>query len=250
MNGLLKGLGKQVESFSPSKDLMDKLERLVAKYSLVGDSVFFTNDQFPWANEMEANWEVIRQELDQILPFAEQLPNFDDISPRQKRIAGDNLWKTYFFYAFGFEATKNCERCPETTRLIKKIPGMKVAFFSILAPGKRIPPHYGKHKGIIRYHLALKVPEPREKCGIRVNGEVRHWEEGKSLLFDDTYMHEAWNETDDYRVVLFLDIARPLRFPLSLVNWLVSNLIAVSPIIQVARNNHENWEKQFEAFVK
>ena len=220
------------------------LEDLVGKYSLVGDSAFFDPEQFPWTKELEANWMVIRQELEQVLRDVDKLPNFQDISKRQYRIANDNLWKTYFFYAFGFKATNNCAKCPQTTRLLEKIPGMKVAFFSILAPGKHIPEHRGKHKGIIRYHLGLMVPEPKSACRIRIADEVAYWEEGKSLMFDDTFYHEAWNETDDYRVVLFLDIARPLRFPLSLVNWLVNNLIASSPIIQEAKANHRQWEKE------
>lgn len=212
------------------------LENLVGKYSLIGDSAFFDPQQFPWTQELEANWTVIRQELEQVLQDVDELPNFQDISKRQYRIANDNLWKTYFFYAFGFKATNNCQRCPQTTKLLEKIPGMKVAFFSILAPGKHIPEHRGKHKGIIRYHLGLMIPEPQSACRIRIADKVAYWEEGKSLMFDDTFYHEAWNETDDYRVVLFLDIARPLRFPLSLVNWLVNNLIAASPIIQEAKN--------------
>lgn len=230
--------------------IVKKLESLVPKYSKVGDSVFFSKEHFPWADELEANWHVIRKELDQVLPYTDSLPNFHDISPRQQRIAGDNLWKTYFFYAFGYRSKKNCDRCPETWKLLQRIPGMKVAFFSILAPGKHIPEHSGKHKGIIRYHLGLIVPEPKANCRIRVSDQIAYWEEGKSLLFDDTFPHEVWNDTEGYRVVLFLDIARPLRFPLSLVNWLIFQVVALSPIVQVAKFNHENWEKQFEDFVK
>jgi ornithine lipid ester-linked acyl 2-hydroxylase len=227
-----------------------KIESMVPEYSRIGESIFFDPSVFPWAKELEANWQVIRQELDQVLEYADDLPNFQDISPRQSRIANDNLWKTFFFFGFGFKAQKNCDRCPNTTRLLKQIPGLKVAFFSILAPGKHIPEHRGKHKGLIRYHLALKVPEPKEACRIRIEDQVAYWEEGKSLVFDDTYYHEVWNDTDDYRVVLFLDIARPLRFPLSLVNWAVNSAIAVSPIVQVAKGNHESWEKQFEQMLK
>ena len=230
--------------------IVKKLESMVPEYSLVGDSIFFDTQQFPWAEELEANWKVIRQELEQVMQHTDALPNFQDISPRQHRIANDDRWKTYFFYAFSFKAKKNCERCPATTKLLEKIPGLKVAFFSILAPGKHIPEHRGKHKGIIRYHLGLLVPQPSSACKMRIGNQVAHWEEGKSLIFDDTFLHEVWNDTDGYRVVLFLDIARPLRFPLSAVNWLVCQLIALSPIIQVAKVNHENWEKHFEALVK
>jgi beta-hydroxylase len=236
------------------KDLISltikKLESLVPQYSKVGDSTFFTVEQFPWAKELEANWQVIRGELDQVMPYAKDLPNFQDISPRQANIANDDRWKTYFFCAFGFRSQQNCDRCPETTKLLEKIPGLKVAFFSILAPGKHIPKHRGKHKGLIRYHLGLKVPEPKTACRISVNDEIAYWEEGKSLLFDDTFPHEVWNDTDGYRVVLFLDIARPLRFPMSLVNWGVNQIIALSPIVQVAKGNQESWEKQFETIVK
>jgi ornithine lipid ester-linked acyl 2-hydroxylase len=230
--------------------IIKAIESRVPQYSLIGESIFFDKSHFPWANELEANWQVIRRELDAVLEHTDALPNFQDISPRQHRIANDNRWKTYFFYGFGFKAQQNCDRCPETTRLLSQIPGLKVAFFSILAPGKHIPEHRGKHKGIIRYHLALKVPEPKEACRIRLADQVAYWEEGKSLIFDDTYYHEVWNDTDDYRVVLFLDIARPLRFPLSLLNWGVNRAIALSPIVQVARGNHQSWEKQFEALLK
>lgn len=259
MKGLLnntgnKKTGSRLESFSPQSgwlgNLVKKLESLVPKYSRIGDSVFYDPQIFPWTALLESNWETIRRELDAVMPYADALPNFQDISPRQGRIANDNLWKTFFFCAFGYRSEQNCDRCPETYRLLKQIPGLKVAFFSILSPGKHIPEHRGKHKGIIRYHLALKVPEPREQCRIRVADQVRYWEEGKSLVFDDTYYHEVWNDTNDYRVVLFLDIARPLRLPLSLVNWLSFVIIGLSPIVQVAKGNHATWEKQFEELLK
>ncbi|NJO43643.1 MAG: aspartyl/asparaginyl beta-hydroxylase domain-containing protein [Cyanobacteria bacterium CRU_2_1] len=251
MNGLLNPLIKKIEEINPGNSaLVRKLESMVPEYSLVGDSVFFTKEQFPWVEELEANWQVIRQELDQVMPYADALPNFQDISPRQNRIASDDRWKTFFFCAFGFRSKTNCDRCPETAKLLKKIPGLKVAFFSILAPGKHIPEHRGKHKGLIRCHLALKVPEPREKCRIRVANQIAYWEEGKCLLFDDTFFHEVWNDTDDYRVVLFLDIARPMKFPLSFINGLVSVLISLSPIVQIAKGNHLAWEKQFEKMMR
>lgn len=225
------------------------LENVIGQYSKVGDSVFFDESQFPWVTKLEENWEVIRNELEQVMQSVDELPNFQDISKRQYKISNDNLWKTYFFCAFGFEATKNCERCPQTTQLLKEIPGLKVAFFSILAPGKHIPKHRGKHKGVIRYHLGLIVPEPAENCWIQVDNQKTHWQEGKSLLFDDTFYHEVLNDTDGYRVVLFLDIARPLRFPISLLNWLTNRLITSSAIVQEAKLNHETWEKKFESTV-
>lgn len=237
MNGAIKTAGNAIVSW---------LEDKAAKQSLIGDSVFFSKEQFPWAEELEENWQTIRQELDQVMTYVDALPSFQEISTRQGNITSDDRWKTYFFYAFGYKAERNCDRCPKTTKLLEKIPGMKVAFFSILAPHKHIPEHCGKYKGVIRYHLGLKVPQPIERCYIRVNGEIAYWEEGKSLIFDDTFPHEVWNNTDDYRAVLFLDIARPLKFPMSLVNWSVSKLITASSVVQSAKKNHAAWEQYFE----
>jgi beta-hydroxylase len=92
----------------------------------------------------------------------------------------------------------------------------------------------------------LRVPEPRTSCGIRIGDEVAHWEEGKSLIFDDTFPHAAWNNSNGYRVVLFLDIARPLKFPLSVVNWAVFQLLSFSPLAREAKANYQHWEKRFE----
>jgi beta-hydroxylase len=121
---------------------------------------------------------------------------------------------------------------------------MKTAFFSILLPHKHIPEHCGPYKGLIRYHLALKVPEPQEKCRIRVGNDIRHWQEGKSLLFDDTFPHEAWNDTDGIRVVLFLDIVRPMTFPWSVINQVLIKIIALSPFVQKGKANLEKWAKR------
>ncbi|HIK31282.1 MAG TPA: aspartyl/asparaginyl beta-hydroxylase domain-containing protein [Oscillatoriales cyanobacterium M59_W2019_021] len=223
-----------------------QLEKPIAHYSLVGDSTFFDPDKFSWIAEIEANWKSIRQELDEILKYQDNLPNFQDISKDQVSITQDNLWKTYFLYAYGLKAQKNCDRCPETTRLMERIPGMKTAFFSILLPGKHIPEHRGPYKGVLRYHLGLRIPEPREKCGIRVGNDVRHWEEGKSLVFDDSFPHEAWNKTDGVRVILFVDMVRPLPFPWSAVNESLISAIAHSPFVQDANTNQKQWDDRLE----
>ncbi|MGK7877857.1 MAG: aspartyl/asparaginyl beta-hydroxylase domain-containing protein [Xenococcaceae cyanobacterium] len=243
----LKAKIREIMVYGIGEKILGQFEKLIPRYSLIGDTVFFDPQQFSWTAELEENWETIRKELEEILNYRDNLPNFQDISPDQAYNAStDNLWKTYFLYGYGFKAKKNCERCPETTSLIEKIPGMKTAFFSILFPGKHIPEHRGPYKGVIRCLLALKVPEPKEKCRIRVADEIRYWEEGKSMMFDDSFPHEAWNETDGIRVVLFLDIVRPMRFPLSLFNHLFLQLIAWSPYVQDANANQKKWDKRLE----
>ncbi|NEO92708.1 MAG: aspartyl/asparaginyl beta-hydroxylase domain-containing protein [Moorea sp. SIO3G5] len=237
-NFLIYGIGKT---------LIYKLEKLITNYSLIGNSTFFEPDQFDWVEELESQSMRIRQELDQVLKYRDSLPNFQDISPDQAEyISTDNLWKTYGFYGYGIKVKQNCEKCPETTRIIEKIPGMKTAFFSILLPGKHIPEHRGPYKGVIRCLLGLRVPEPKENCRIRVGNDIRYWEEGKAMIFDDSFRHEVWNETDGMRVVLFLDIVRPLGFPASWINLLFIKLIAWSPFVQEAMANQKKWEKRLD----
>lgn len=229
--------------------LLQGLERLNMAASTIDTTPFLDPDQFDWIRPLEESWELIRSELDQILRFRDRLPSFHEISEDQTSITRDKDWKTYFLYGYGYRAEVNCARCPETARLVEQIPGMKTAFFSILSPGKHIPDHRGPYNGVIRYHLGLKVPEPAEQCRIRVADQYAHWEEGESLVFDDTYRHEVWNETDGERAILFVDVLRPLRFPMNWVNRGVMRLIRRSSFVQDARENQKQWEERFERAV-
>jgi beta-hydroxylase len=222
------------------------IDRLIAKYSLIPNQPFFDPADFAWVAPIEADWKLIRAELDDVLAYRDALPNFQDISTDQYVLTDDDRWKTYFFYGYGFKSEPNCARCPETARLVEAIPGMQTAMFSILAPHKHIPPHDGPYKGVLRYHLGLLIPATDERCGIKVGGQAAHWEEGKSLVFDDTFEHEAWNDTDETRVVLFVDVVRPLRQPVKWLNAAVIKVIGYSPFIQDARRRHEDWERRFE----
>lgn len=232
------------------KNILWGLEKFLTRYSLVATTPFLESSQFSWVSLLESNWQVIKEELNLILHYTEHLPSFQDISPDQARITQDNLWKTFFLYGYGVKMQRNCDYCPQTTQIIEQIPGLKTAFFSILLPDKHIPEHRGPYKGVLRCHLPLKVPQAKEQCGIRVAQEIRHWEEGKCLVFDDSYPHEAWNKTDEIRVVLFLDIVRPTSFPASLLNHFLLNLIRWSPFIKDAQKNQNQWDQRLARVFK
>ncbi|HZP20004.1 MAG TPA: aspartyl/asparaginyl beta-hydroxylase domain-containing protein [Bauldia sp.] len=223
------------------------LDSYFGRKSKVGDHEFFDVAEFPWVPSIEADWGKVRAELDQVMKRASDLPNIQDISKDHLHLTRDDGWKSYFFFAFGFRMKGNCRRCPETAKLLKRMPGMKTAMFSILAPGKHLPPHRGPYKGVLRLHLGLLIPEPADKCGIRVGREIRHWQEGKIMIFDDCFEHEAWNDTDKHRVVLFVDIVRPMRFPANLYNAILTWMIALSPFVLGAAGSYRRWEKRFEA---
>src|SRR5262249_21578453 len=135
--------------------------------------------------------------------------------------------------------------CPRTAALMVQIPGMKTAMFSILSPRKHILDHRGPYKGVLRYHLGLIVPREAQACRIRVGDDVRIWQEGKSLIFDDTFNHEVWNDTDETRVVLFVDVLRPRPQPESPINKLIVKAIGLSPCVLDAKRNQEAWERRF-----
>jgi beta-hydroxylase len=92
--------------------------------------------------------------------------------------------------------------------------------YSLLKPDKHIAPHRGPYGGALNCHLALRVPKQRELCAIRVGNDTRNWEEGRMHVFDDRNEHEAWNRSDELRVVLLMYVVRPLPFPLSAMNRL------------------------------
>jgi len=225
--------------------ILAPVERFIGRRSLVGDATFFDNDRFPWITRVEQNWEVILKELQEVLADRDALPNFQDISKDQIEITDDDRWKTFFLYGYGFEAKLGVEMCPRTAALMREIPGMTTAMFSILSPRKHILDHRGPYKGVLRYHLGLIVPKDAQACRIRVGDDFRHWEEGGSMVFDDTFNHEVWNDTDETRVVLFVDVLRPLPEPESTINRFIVKAIGFSPFVLDAKRNQESWEARY-----
>jgi beta-hydroxylase len=220
-------------------------ERLNLKYSKVGNPPIYARDVFPWLSELEREWPAIRTELDRVLLRQEDLPSFQEISTDVATISNDTRWKSFMLCGYGLTSEQNIARCPETYRIVQKIPGLKTAMFSIFEPGKHLPAHRGPYNGVLRLHLGLIVPEPREKIAIRVDKEVYHWREGEAVVFDDAYEHEAWNYSDKTRVVLFVDFVKPLRFPARFVNWLLLNLAVFTPFIREGFENQKKWEEKF-----
>ncbi len=243
---VVKRKSKRERAYDLAMKAIAPLARLVARTSRVPTTPFLSAEEFAWIPRLEANWQEIRSELDSVLSFRDELPAFHEIN-RDASDIGSQRWKSFFFYGFGHRSDRNCGRCPKTAALLAQIPGMSTALFSILEPGARLPRHTGPWNGVIRYHLGLLVPKHWSNCGIEVNGEVAHWQEGRSLVFDDTYPHSVWNDTDETRVVLFLDIVRPCRAPGSWVNWAVLKGVALTPFIRSSRRHELAWEEGFMA---
>jgi len=232
------------------RHVLQAIDRYLGRQSLIGDHPFFDPAQFPCVKSLEENWRPIRAELDKLLEAREHIPSFHQVSPDQKRISKDDNWKTFILYGFGRKAERNCRQCPETTRVLETIPHLQTALFSIVAPGYHIPPHRGVTKGVIRIHLGLMIPKQRDECFIRVGEETRHWEQGKCIVLDDTFEHEVWNRTDEQRVVLFIDVERPLPLAGRLLNKGILRAVRWTAYFKDARTNLADWEERFETAVR
>ena len=220
-------------------------ERLNLRFTRVGNPAVYDTAVFPWAAALERRAPQIRAELLAVLQRQSELPNFHDISTDVRTISQDTLWKTFFLAGYGKRSARNIARCPATWAAVQGIPGLKTAMFSVMEPGTHLPAHRGPYNGLLRLHLGLVIPEPREQLGIRVERQVCRWDFGRALIFDDAYEHEAWNHTGETRVVLFVDFVKPLRFPANLLNRLLLSLAPFTPFIREGADNHAAWEEKF-----
>jgi beta-hydroxylase len=194
------------------KRLRDPVNRWVARQSLIGDEPFIDYRVVPGLAELGEHWREVQAELMPLLAERAAIPALGEISPDHKRIATDSSWKSFFFTGYGFRAERNLARCPKTSALLDKVPNLVVAFFSIMEPGTYVPLHRGLTKAWLNCHLGMVVPPGPGKCAIEVAGETVEWREGEWLVFDETNRHQVWNERAEPRVVLFLQVRRPMRF--------------------------------------
>jgi len=158
---------------------------------------------FPLVAFLESHFAAIREEVISLDPW-----RFHRESERIKR-SGD--WDVAFFYERGRRHDEVCEACPVTTRgieghgTVRTMAGL--IYVSRMRAGTHIDAHHGPTNLRVRCHLGITVPEG--DCAIRVGDVTRRWEEGKCLVFDDHFEHEAWNHTAEERIVLIADLWHP-----------------------------------------
>jgi beta-hydroxylase len=229
-------LGKSL--FQIGKELRPKIDAVIMRNSLIPDAAVQDKAFFPWISELERNWQAIRDEAIRIR--AEDIPSLGDISFDHGRIAADRSWRAFFLKGYGYRMPSNAARAPVTAALIEKVPGLVTANFSVMEAGGHIPRHWGMTKGMLTYHLALNAPREAEKCRMHIEeGEtlhVMHWEDGQSFLFDDMFNHEVWNESEDDRYILLIQIKRPCRFWGNLIQNAFLGAVRHSRFVKDIRN--------------
>jgi aspartyl/asparaginyl beta-hydroxylase (cupin superfamily) len=186
--------------------------------------VFFdVEEAAPALARLQQNYRAIRNEVEALLETDARLPTYHDLDPNQEPIsaADEKKWKVFMLYAMGVKPRDNRERCPLTSSLLDQVPNLFQAFFSILEAGKSVPAHNGPHLGYIRYHLGLIVPKDNPPS-IRIKDRIYTWQEGDAVLFDDSWNHEVTNHSSGHRVILLVDILRPMPWRLHILNVLFS----------------------------
>ncbi len=222
-----------------------KLNDFASNYSQIPNDPVLDPALFDWAGELAANWETIRDEALAIYRHKDAIPPIREISPDHKGIVADDSWRSFFLVGYRNEVPENIARAPRTAELVRKIPNLNSAFFSILAPGAHLSRHRGVAKALITAHLGLVIPTQSHKCRMEVDDQMLHWKPGEWTIFDDTYEHEVWNDSDEARIILLCQVDRPLRAPAS---WLAAALMAYirhSPFVSDVKNRMADWEVIF-----
>ena len=177
---------------------------------------FYERDEFSWLSEVEAAIPHMQDELRDVLSDEADFPPYVQGSADRPRAAnpliGDPSWGAFYHWRNGEIVVDNAVRCPRTRSALVLAPMPKIdkrspmALWSLLKPRTKIIPHHGLLNTRLICHLPLIVPG---NCGLRVGNETREWQEGKALIFDDSFEHEAWNQSDAIRVVLLFEIWCP-----------------------------------------
>jgi aspartate beta-hydroxylase len=180
---------------------------------------FYDDALFPWLKDLEAATDAIREELVAVMQddaegFQPYVSHPDGSPLNQwKELNKSPRWSTYFLWKDGARIDEACARCPRTAAVSEAVPVLDntpnfgpTIMFSVLAPHTHIPPHSSVTNARLVMHLPLIVPKG---CRFRVGNETRDWREGKAWVFDDTFDHEAWNDSDEFRVILMIDVWNP-----------------------------------------
>jgi beta-hydroxylase len=184
---------------------------LVYLFSAVPSKAYVNVDAFAELKPLQDNWTIIRDE-------ALKLYDAGHIRAAEKNndIAFNTFfkrgWKRFYLKWYGDAMPSALELCPRTTALVNAIPNVNAALFALLPPGAKLGEHRDPFAGSLRYHLGLSTPNS-DACSITVDGEPYSWRDGEAVMFDETFIHSAVNNSNQTRIILFCDITRPLKTP-------------------------------------
>jgi beta-hydroxylase len=190
---------------------------------------FYGREDFPWLSVLEENYDGIRKEM--LALYAEKfiLP-VKDLNKNVAVYIKDDQWKVFNLWVYGHRIDKNCELCPYTESILKKIPHFHSAFFSLLQPHKNIAAHRGVYRGNLLAHLGLVVPEDFTEYTLYVKDAAMHWKEGRAFAFEDSFVHSVENNSESFRAVLIVEFKREVPLLLKPFDWHIQRTLRSSYI--------------------
>lgn len=189
------------------------------------------------------NFNILKQEIGNILKYRHKIPLTKNTFSGGNEYIGSGIngeqkdsedgWRIFMISAGNIFTSGAEYNFPHLCKLVKQCPEILSCVISILPPKKGIPIHIGYYKGFLRYQIGVIIPKNKKDCFICVNGEKYIWSEGKDVLFDDTFPHKVYNNTEDIRVVIYMDIKRPyLPWYLETINNIILQLFQNSSEVQ------------------
>lgn len=210
--------------FSDHSNFLAPINCLFYIFSKVRNQPYTAVEQFPELKVITENWEVFKEEAARLNEAAEikASEDLDDLGFNSFFRTG---WKRFYLKWYGASLKSAKELCPKSVEILESVGIVKGAMFASLPPGARLVKHRDPFAGSLRYHLGLMTPNS-DDCFISVDGQSYSWRDGEAVIFDETYIHYAENKSDKDRVILFLDIRRPVWFkPIDWFNQIFSKLV-------------------------
>ncbi|CAI0747092.1 Aspartyl/Asparaginyl beta-hydroxylase [Serratia quinivorans] len=197
-------------------------------FSRVPTTPYLQPEQFPELQVLRENWQTIRDEGQQLMAI-QQIKASDQFNDAGFNSFFKTGWKRFYLKWYEDSHPSAMSLCPQTTALLRSLPSVKAAMFAELPDGSRLPRHRDPYAGSLRYHLGLITPND-DRCFIEVDGERYSWRDGEGVMFDETYLHFAENQSGQNRLILFCDIERPMRFRWAqgINHWLGRNLMSAA----------------------
>lgn len=197
-------------------------------FSGVPNRPFVERDRLPELNRIRDNWTVIRDEA-RALYEAGHIRGTEHYEDAAFNSFIKKGWKRFHLEWYGESLPSARKLCPHTVALLEETPAIRAAMFALLPAGGKLVRHRDPYAGSLRYHLGLITPND-VRCRIYVDGESYAWRDGEDVVFDETYIHYAHNETDVDRIILFCDVERPMRFRFAAAfnRWFARNVMPIS----------------------
>jgi beta-hydroxylase len=217
--------------------LLAPVNSLLYLFSAVPNKPRVPVERFPELKLLTDNWQTFREEGMALYRagHVKASKEYDDLGFNSFFRRG---WKRFYLSWYGQPHPSAVQFCPRSVEILRRAPTVKAAMFALLPDGGKLMAHRDPYAGSLRFHLGLVTPNS-EKCRIYIDGEPYSWRDGEAIVFDETYIHSAINESGMDRLILFADVERPMAF--APARWL--NRFFARTVMRATETKNEEGER-------